>query len=265
MMNEPSLIPLEQKPKGAWQGVQGVFTDIDDTLTTDGAITAEALDALSALKSAGLQVIAITGRPVGWSKPFAQEWPVDAIVAENGAVALIEREKLYQEDEATRAIRFARLQEVASCVQREVPGAVLARDSHGRETDIAVDHSEFNHLNESQIGHVVDVMRREGLNASVSSIHVNAWIGEHDKWQGACWIVRTLFDRDLAKEPDRWVYVGDSTNDQVMFQHLPNSVGVANIRRFEAGLLHKPRYITQGERGAGFAEMARALLIDRRT
>ena len=69
---------------------------------------------------------------------------------------------------------------------------------------------------------------------------------------------------DLAAEVDRWVYVGDSTNDQVMFQHLPQSVGVANIRRFEAELRHKPRYITQGERGAGFAEMARALLADRR-
>jgi hypothetical protein len=35
---------------------------------------------------------------------------------------------------------------------------------------------------------------------------------------------------------------------------------VANIRRFEAELTHSPRYITQGERGAGFAEVARALL-----
>lgn len=241
----------------------GVFTDIDDTLTTDGAITADALDALSALKSAGLHVIAITGRPVGWSEPFAQAWPVDAIVAENGSVALVENRKLYQEDAATRATRFARLQDVAACVLREVPGAVLASDSVGRETDIAVDHSEFSHLSKSQIAQVVAVMRREGLNASVSSIHVNGWIGDHNKWQGSCWITRTLFDRELQDEADRWVYVGDSTNDQLMFERLPHSVGVANIRRFEAELLHKPRYITQGERGAGFAEVARALLKDK--
>lgn len=241
----------------------GVFTDIDDTLTTDGAITADALDALSALKSAGLHVIAITGRPVGWSEPFAQAWPVDAIVAENGSVALVENRKLYQEDAATRATRFARLQEVAALVLREVPGTVLASDSAGRETDIAVDHSEFSHLSESQIAQVVGVMRREGLNASVSSIHVNGWIGDHNKWQGACWITRTLFGRELRDEADRWVYVGDSTNDQLMFERLPHSVGVANIRRFEAELQHRPRYITQGERGAGFAEVARALLKDK--
>jgi len=41
-------------------------------------------------------------------------------------------------------------------------------------------------------------------------------------------------------------------------------VGVANIRRFEAQLTHKPRYVTQGERGAGFAEVARAILSARR-
>jgi hydroxymethylpyrimidine pyrophosphatase-like HAD family hydrolase len=59
---------------------------------------------------------------------------------------------------------------------------------------------------------------------------------------------------------DRWVYVGDSTNDQVMFEHFAHSVGVANIRRFEAQLTHPPRYITAAERGAGFAELARHLL-----
>jgi len=46
-----------------------------------------------------------------------------------------------------------------------------------------------------------------------------------------------------------------------MFQHFPHSVGVANIRRFEAQLSHKPRYITRLERGGGFAEVAQALLL----
>lgn len=260
-----SLAPLAQRPPGTWRGIIGVFTDIDDTLTSEGAIAPEALDALGHLKKAGLHVIAITGRPVGWSEPFALSWPVDAIVAENGAVALVQQTKLYQADAATRARNFQRLQQVAACVLREVPGTALAQDSAGRETDIAIDHSEFTHLEERQIGQVVEIMRREGLNASVSSIHINGWIGTHDKWQGAQWIAHALLGHNLVDEIDRWVYVGDSTNDQVMFQHLPQSVGVANIRRFESELLHRPRYITQGERGVGFAEVARALLADRDT
>jgi hydroxymethylpyrimidine pyrophosphatase-like HAD family hydrolase len=57
--------------------------------------------------------------------------------------------------------------------------------------------------------------------------------------------------------------VGDSTNDQLMFEHFPHSVGVANIRRFEAELTHFPRYITEGERGAGFNQVAQAVLSAR--
>lgn len=51
--------------------IVGVFTDIDDTLTTEGAITPDALQALTDLKAAGLHVVPVTGRPVGWSVPFA--------------------------------------------------------------------------------------------------------------------------------------------------------------------------------------------------
>ena len=149
---------------------------------------------------------------------------------------------------------------MAECLLREVPGSTLARDSAGRETDIAVDHGEFTRLDPEQIDAVVRIMRREGLNVSVSSIHINGWIGEHDKWQGACWITRELLGHELPAEIERWIYVGDSTNDQVMFQHFRHSVGVANIRHFENQLQHRPRHVTQSERGAGFAEVAAAIL-----
>ena len=145
--------------------VAGVLTDIDDTLTTEGAITADALGALGRLRSAGIHVIAITGRPAGWSEPFALQWPVDAIVAENGAVALVPQAggklvKRYQQDEAVRRANHARLQRAAQRILREVPGAVLARDSAGRETDIAVDHSEFARLPPSGVAQVVQLDRK---------------------------------------------------------------------------------------------------------
>lgn len=257
--------PLRSWPEDARRGVLGVFTDIDDTLTTEGAITADALAALGALKSAGLHVIPITGRPVGWSEPFAQAWPVDAIVAENGAVALVRvaggrLRKLYQQPSAERAENFARMQRVLARIEREVPGARRAQDSAGRETDIAIDHSEFTQLPQERIDEVVALMRSEGMNATVSSIHINGWYGAHHKLSGARWIARTLLDLDLDAQIGRWVYVGDSTNDVLMFEHFPHSVGVANIRRFAGQLSHEPAYVTEGERGAGFSEVARAVL-----
>ena len=204
------------------------------------------------------------------TEPFALQWPVDAIVAENGAVALRraaaedlneigtqrlwdkrwQLSKSYQQAPAVRQRNFARMQEVLAQIETEVPGARRATDSAGRETDIAIDHA-------------VHIMREAGMNATVSSIHINGWFGDHNKLEGARWIVRELWGRDLDAEMDRWVYVGDSTNDQLMFQHFAHSVGVANVARFVPQLQHLPRYITQGERGAGFAEVAKAILQGR--
>jgi HAD superfamily hydrolase (TIGR01484 family) len=244
--------------------VLGVFTDIDDTLTRDGTIEPDALTALERLHAAGIHVVAITGRPMGWSEPFARSWPVDAIVAENGAVALFRAggalQVEYAQDEPTRVHNTRRLSAVAEQLLREVPGATLARDSAGRVTDIAIDHSEFTQLPVQRIEQVVALMSAAGMNATVSSIHINGWFGSHTKLSGARWMVRRLFTRELEAERERWVYVGDSTNDQLMFAHFPLSVGVANLRQFAAQLEVWPHYITQHERGRGFAEVADALL-----
>ena len=253
--------PLFEREK-----IVGVFTDIDDTLTTLGSITNDALEALKELKEAGFIVIPITGRPVGWSLPFVSIWPVNAIVAENGAVALLHShetnqvQKIYQQDLGTRKHNFEQMLRILQRVLQEIPGTVIAQDSVGRETDIAFDHSEFHKLTTDQIQQVVSLLKQEGMTATVSSIHINAWFGDHNKWHGAQWILKELTGRVLNKELDQWVYVGDSTNDQVMFEHFTNSVGVANIKRFEKELKHLPKYITKQERGLGFAEVVQALL-----
>ena len=262
------MLPLSTWPRDERRAITGVLTDIDDTLTTEGAVGPEVIASLAALRGAGLHVIPITGRPVGWSEPFALQWPVDAIVAENGAVALVRQadgtlRKLYQQDAGTRATNFARMQQVAARIVAEVPGATISRDSVGRETDIAIDHSEYTVLAQPQIDLAVQMMQDAGMNATVSSIHINGWYGSHNKLSGARWIVRELFGRDVDAELQHWVYVGDSTNDVLMFEHFPHSVGVANIRRFEARLAHRPRYITAGERGAGFTEVANAIFQSR--
>ena len=272
------MLPLAQWPADERKKIVGVFTDIDDTLTTDGAITPDALQALAQLKTAGLKVIAITGRPVGWCEAFAGIWPVDAIVAENGAVALvgdrsfngidlqppsnisIPLSKLYQQDAVTRAENQARMRQIGTRVVFQVPGVLTTRDSIGRETDLAFDYNEYARLPPEMVQRIVDLLQSYGMHTTVSSIHIHGCFGNFNKWQGANWITRELLQRDLAQEIDRWVFVGDSGNDQAMFEHFTHSVGVANIRRFESALTHLPPYITPSERGAGFAEVAAAIL-----
>ena len=252
-------------PKSALRQVRGVLTDIDDTLTDEGVIAPATLAALASLHDAGLPVIAITGRPMGWSVPVARDTALSAVVAENGAVALFHDAQgalltEYAQDDAARARNGQRLHEVARRILAEVPGATLARDSAGRVTDIAIDHAEFATLDEERIAEVVALMQSEGMNATVSSIHVNGWFGDHNKLTGARWIVQRLLERDVEAEREHWVYVGDSTNDQLLFAHFPLSVGVANLRAFADQLKVWPAWITQGERGEGFCEVASALL-----
>lgn len=260
-------LPLADCPAERLAAVAGVLTDIDDTLTADGAIAPEALAALGRLRAAGVPVVAVTGRPMGWSEPFAKAWPIDAIVAENGAVALFMQHGAlqveYAQDAATRAHNARRLAAVAQQVLHEVEGATLAQDSAGRVTDIAVDHAEFARLPPARIAQVVALMQAAGMNATVSSIHVNGWFGAHTKPSGARWMVQRLYGRRLDDELARWVYVGDSTNDQAMFGLFPLSVGVANLMDFADRLHTWPAYLARGARGEGFAEMARALLAAR--
>ena len=258
--------PLADCPAPRLASLVGVLTDIDDTLTRDGAIEPVALRALRRLADAGIPVIAVTGRSAGWSEPFALAWPVAAIVAENGAVMLRGTGGALRRDFVDPLpVREANARRLAACaraVLEEVDGATLARDSPGRLTDIAVDHGEFARLSPAQIDAVVAVMQGHGLTATVSSIHVNGWIGTHSKWTGAQWAVAQALERKL--DPGTWLYVGDSSNDEVMFAQLPASVGVANIASFLPRMATPPAWITAGERGAGFAEAADRLIAARR-
>ena len=259
------LRPLRSLAPQRLAGLRGLLTDIDDTLTRDGAIEPVALAALHRLAAAAVPVIAITGRPAGWSLPMVQAWPVAAIVAENGAVLLRHGpgglRQDFAADAATRAARALRLQACARAVLAQVPGARLAQDSAGRLTDIAIDHSEFTRLPQAAIAAVVALMQQHGLTATVSSIHVNGWIGSHDKLSGARWAVEQALG--LPWQPQDWAYLGDSANDQRMFQALPLSVGVANIAPWVPALRWLPAFVTEAERGAGFAELADALLAAR--
>ncbi len=279
------MLPLSDWPLAERRCITGVFTDIDDTLTTDGTITADALAALTGLKQAGLRVVAITGRPVGWCERFVKgdsAWPVDCIVAENGSVALPgpvysthfgsqialwpaqngrgQLSNLYQQSAGVRAENASRMQQVAARVMRELPGVSLSRDAGGRETDLAFDYAEYASLPPAKVKEVLEILQAEGMHTTVSSIHIHGCYGQFDKWRGACWIAQALWGLDLPRALQQWAFAGDSGNDQAMFQHFTYSVGVANIARFLPTLAHKPRYITPGERGRGFSEFATALL-----
>jgi HAD superfamily hydrolase (TIGR01484 family) len=265
-----SMLPLEQFPLAARRAVTGVFTDIDDTLTTDGQLTAEAYGALQRLKDARLLVVPITGRPAGWCDHIARMWPVDAVVGENGAfyfrydAKARKLQKRFLMDEATRAANRAKLVAVRERILKEVPGAGIASDQLYREADLAIDFCEdVPPLSDKAIDRIVQIFEESGATAKVSSIHVNGWFGSYDKLGMTKALMREAFGIDLDAQRERFIFAGDSPNDQPMFVYFPNAVGVANVSEFLDRISSPPAYVTQARGGGGFAELADLLIAAR--
>ena len=148
---------------------------------------------------------------------------------------------------------------------REVPGAGIASDQPYRVADLAVDFREdVPPLAPADIQRIVAIFERQGAHAKVSSIHVNGWFGDYDKLTTSRLMMGELFGIDLDARRARYVFAGDSPNDAPMFGYFPNAVGMANVGDFTGRLTHQPRWVTAARSGAGFVELARALLEARR-
>jgi len=247
-----------------------VLTDIDDTLTTEGQLLPIAYSALARLREAGLLVIPVTGRPAGWCDHIARMWPVDAVVGENGAFWFrhdTKAKKLFKRyviGDEERRLREAKLEAIGKRILVEVPGCAIASDQPYREADLAIDFCEdVPPLPRAAVLQVVKIMEGEGLTAKVSSIHVNGWFGGYDKLSTAKRMMREEFAIDLDASREQFVFVGDSPNDQPMFAYFPNAVGVANVREMADLITDFPAWITPSRGGAGFAELAEALLSGR--
>lgn len=262
--------PLNEFPEQDRAKITGVLTDIDDTLTTEGHLTAAAYVALERLRAAGFKVIPVTGRPAGWCDHIARMWPVDGVVGENGAfwMRYDAGAKKLKTVFAGRppADRQARLDALAKEIIAAVPGCALASDQFCRIADLAIDYCEdVPPLPPAAVDAIVRRMEAAGMRAKVSSIHVNGWFGDYDKLSTTKRMLQEEFGVSLeaAEVRARWVFVGDSPNDAPMFGFFPNSMGVANVMDFGERLEVKPAYVTKARAGAGFVEVCEVLLAER--
>jgi len=254
--------PLAELPAAA---TRALLFDIDDTLTTDGKLTAEAYAALERLHGTGRLTVAVTGRPAGWCDHIARMWPVDAVVGENGAFYFRYHagrlHKVYWDSADARARNRERLAAITARIVAAVPGCALAADQPYRETDLAIDYCEdVPALPLAQAERIAELMRAAGLHAKLSSIHVNGWFGDYDKLAMSRRLFASEFKLELDRDRDAVVYVGDSPNDAPMFDFFPRSVGVANIARFAGLIATPPKYVSRASCGAGFAEVVARLL-----
>ncbi len=279
----PSPTLWSQIPVERLRGIRGVAFDIDDTFSSEGLLSSESYSALWALKRAGFVLVPITGRPAGWCDHFARFWPIDAIIGEDGAFAFFMDSGIRKRLDAPggdpkRAEKMERLRET---ILREFPSARFASDQAYRENDLAIDFCEdVPPWKSEEVDRLVELCKREGAHAKVSSIHVNTWYGDFDKrkgfqaWldAGAPGIGRSFpptFKIASTASPavpalEEWIFAGDSPNDEPLFGYFPNSVGVANLSRFIDRLKTPPTYLTDRPSGEGFCQMAEKLLLSRK-
>ncbi len=256
---------LSTAPAKVTRSLRGVFCDIDDTLTHHGQLVPEAFNALARLKTAGLRVVPITGRPGGWVDHIARMWPVDGVVGENGGLWFWMQDgklqRRFHQDPATRTANRRQLTALGERILAAVPGTALASDQPYRDLDLAIDFCEdVPPLGEEAIDAIVEEFRKVGATSKVSSIHVNGWFGSFDKLTGIRRLMTDLWGEDLDDVIGDYAFFGDSANDEPMFGAFPLSIGVANVSNFLHRMKAHPKWVTAGEGGHGFAEGVDLLL-----
>ncbi|WP_223645231.1 HAD-IIB family hydrolase [Corallococcus sp. EGB] len=251
-------------------GVQGVFTDVDGTLTTGHKLRSQTVRALEQLTESGLRVVLVSGRPAGWGEAWARQLPVDGVVVENGGLFFLkdakgQLRKVYLEPPAQRVANRQRLEQEVQRVLAQVPGARLSVDSRYTEVDLAVDYNEEARLGDEGATRIESLLRARGVTAVRSSVHINCWLGRFDKLSASRRFAKVAWGETLDPADGRYVYAGDSFNDAPMFQAFKLGVGVANVRAVLDRIDAPPAFITRAPEGRGFEELARALLARRRT
>jgi len=247
-------------------GVRFLFTDIDDTLTDNGKLPSDAYEMLWRLNDRGLRIIPVTGRPAGWCEMIARFWPVEATVGENGAFYFRyhqgQMKRHFMVDGQTRLQHRRTLDQViAPEILRDVPGTDIASDQFCRLSDLAIDYCEdVVPLPSEAVERIVRAFERHGAQARISSIHVNGWFGDFNKLSTCQILLQNEFGLIASSAQDQIAFVGDSPNDEPMFEFFENSFAVANIRAFSERLESKPAYVASSNASRGFREIAERLL-----
>jgi HAD superfamily hydrolase (TIGR01484 family) len=250
--------------------IKGILFDIDDTFTLEGKIPSDAYTALWKLHDAGILLVPITGRPAGWCDHIARMWPIDGIVGENGAfyyyycseVRKLKRRYIFDPDEVVE--KTATMEQIKSEVSSRVPRACVAADQHFRLFDLAIDFAEdVPCLSRDEIREICDIFEENHAVYKVSSIHVNGWFGDYNKLITTKLFLNERFGFSWEEAKRSFLFIGDSPNDEPMFEAFPTSVGVANVSGFVDMMEFLPAFITTQKGGLGFAEMANIIVSSR--
>lgn len=233
----------------------GVVFDLDDTLLDHGRLSEGAYSALFRLKEAGLRLVGATGRPFGWVELLARQWPVDAMIAENGAAAVVRAgEELRPVIES--AGPRAELMRLADELVQRYPAAKITEDNAARVADVTIDVGETRRVPAAEVAEMTAIARAAGVFTVVSSVHLHLSHEAPDKAAGVVRVLARAFGEDPTAARRRYAFIGDSGNDATAFAGFRLTFGVANVRASAGLLTVMPRFVAASAMGRGFVEIA---------
>jgi len=155
------------------------------------------------------------------------------------------------------------LRRIRKAIEHTLPWVRISDDNWARRCDLAFDIGERMRATPEQISALRAAIVGHGAHALVSSVHAHVQLGDHDKARGVIRGAQKLLGLDIAAEPERYAFIGDSGNDAAAFAYFPLTIGVANVRHHLASLPVPPVFVSRLERGEGFAEIIDTLLSQR--
>ncbi|HVW26766.1 MAG TPA: HAD-IIB family hydrolase [Polyangiaceae bacterium] len=257
------MLPIERLGRDEAKRLKGLLFDLDDTLLDGTRLSEKAYSSLFRLREGGLALVGVTGRPSGWAEVLARQWPVDGMVAENGAVACDVKDgafRLVDFSAAERARRRVRLAAIVEDLQSRFPWLRVSDDSSARRTDVAFDIGEHERVPPDDVAIVREAASALGARTITSSVHLHVSLDGANKASGAARFLAARFGWDTTESTGRVAFIGDSENDEACFSAFHTTIAVSNFR---GRLTVMPRFVTHAAKGAGFAEAAAAILSRR--
>lgn len=251
------LVPLASLDPSAraamLRPVRVVATDVDGTLTREGALDPEVVRVIAALVRAGVEVLPISGRPTGEVLGLCRYLPgVTRGIAENGLLEVVpDRDPRWLAEPTDQA---ALLSAGARLDAEHGAGLRLAADHPFRLGDVAYERDGRTLEELVRLRAAAEAM---GVSMVWSSVHVHLTPRPPDKGQG---LLR--FARDHGLDPATILTIGDAPNDEGLFVagRFGVTVGTADVPPQRAAFHFLPAYVTAGGEAEGFLEVAAALL-----
>jgi HAD superfamily hydrolase (TIGR01484 family) len=231
---------------------------MDGTLTRQGKFTAALLQALEDLAAADIKVMIVTGRSAGWVSGLSAMMPVAGAIAENGG--------LYFPSENQKPIIITPIADLAQHrqhlattfenLQTKFPQIQESADNRFRITDWTFDVAG---LRQDELQTLDNLCQQMGWGFTYSNVQCHIKPQGQDKAVG---LLQVLGEYLPQYSPEQIVTVGDSPNDESLFNHryFPISVGVSNVLEYVNQLKYHPAYITTAAEGEGFCELSSYIL-----